>query len=85
MNVPIFSVVLGVRNPSLKFLIVNKLFVVLTMPKNRQYIPGLQKQRMKIREKSCDDEPASISYLQFLGSGADGAPRSLYFFTNRKR
>lgn len=85
MNVPILSIVLGVQKPPSKFLFLNKLGIAFTMPKNRQYIPGLQKQRMKLREKNSDDEPASISYLQFLGSGADGAPRSLYFFASRKR
>lgn len=86
MNVRTFSVILGVRlTPSSNLLSSNKLCNACTMPKNREYIPGLQKQRMKNKEKICDDEPASIGYLQFLGSGANGAPRSLYFFTNKKR
>lgn len=54
------------------------------MPKNRNYIPDLQKNRRKHQEKKIQkaDGPA---YLQFLGSGAVGAPRSIYFFTDYNR
>lgn len=54
------------------------------MPKNRSYIPDLQKNRRKHQENKIQkaDGPA---YLQFLGSGAVGAPRSIYFFTDYNR
>lgn len=85
MNSYIFRSTAGVRKPSSKLLSRSKFEVVLTMPRSREYIGKIQKQRMKNREKTSDDEPASIGYLQFLGSGANGAPRSLYFFTDKRR
>ena len=54
------------------------------MPRNRDYIPELQDMRREQKEKRTEksDGPA---YLQFIGSGANGAPRSLYFFTDYTR
>lgn len=56
----------------------------LNMPKHREYIPELQEMRRELKEKRIEksDGPA---YLQFIGSGANGAPRSLYFFTDYSR
>ncbi len=61
--------------------------VQCTMPKDRSYIPGLQKNRLKIREKTSNNTygGASQCYLQFVGSGAKGAPKSLYLFTDKNR
>lgn len=53
-------------------------------PMKRQRIPDLQNTRREHKSRKIEksDGPA---YLQFVGSGANGAPRSLYFFTDYSR
>lgn len=51
------------------------------MPKNRTYLPDLQKNRIKLREKKTKYTSGS-AYLQILGSGSKGAAKSVYFFSD---
>lgn len=55
-----------------------------TMPKVPKHIPEAQKQRRLIKEKFSKYVPGRIT-LQVLGSGAKGAPRSLYVFSDQSR
>lgn len=54
------------------------------MPRNAKNTAELQKQRQKLKEKAQKYVPGTVS-LQVLGSGAKGAPRSLYVFTDQFR
>ncbi|KOB75168.1 Ribonuclease Z-like protein [Operophtera brumata] len=55
------------------------------MPKaHTSRINDAQRQRLTISKKS-DRYPPSTVYLQVLGSGATGAPNTLYLFTDQKR
>lgn len=54
------------------------------MPKEHKHIAEAQKQRKKIKEKFSKYVPGRIS-LQVLGTGAEGAPRSLYVFSDQSR
>lgn len=45
---------------------------------------GLQEQRLAHRQKVRKYPPSKV-YLQVLGSGAPGAPKSLYVFTEQAR
>lgn len=55
------------------------------MPKaHTSRITDAQRQRQTISKKS-DRYPPSTAYLQVLGSGATGAPNTLYLFTDQKR
>lgn len=55
------------------------------MPKaHTSRINDTQRQRLNINKKS-DRYPPSTVYLQVLGSGARGAPNTLYLFTDQKR
>ncbi|XP_017785544.1 PREDICTED: ribonuclease Z, mitochondrial isoform X2 [Nicrophorus vespilloides] len=55
-----------------------------SMPKEMTHVAEAQRQRLKIKEKSAKYVPGKVS-LQVLGSGANGAPRSLYIFTDQSR
>lgn len=55
------------------------------MPKsNSTRISEAQRQRQNITRKSEKYGPSTV-YLQVLGSGAMGAPTTLYLFTDQKR
>lgn len=55
------------------------------MPKaHTSRINDVQRQRKAISKKS-DRYPPSNVYLQVIGSGARGAPNTLYLFTDQKR
>ncbi|KAK4874327.1 hypothetical protein RN001_013687 [Aquatica leii] len=62
----------------------NLKFLLETMPKVRKHIPDAQKQRKLIKEKFSKYVPGRIT-LQVLGTGAMGAPRSLYVFSDQSR
>lgn len=47
-------------------------------------IADAQRQRQQISKKSEKYGPSTV-YLQVLGSGARGAPNTLYLFTDQKR
>lgn len=56
-----------------------------SMPKpNSGRIAEAQRQRQNISKKSEKYGPSTV-YLQVLGSGARGAPNTLYLFTDQKR
>lgn len=55
------------------------------MPKqNSARIAEAQRQRQQITKKGEKYAPSTV-YLQVLGSGARGAPNTLYLFTDQKR
>ncbi|XP_045476586.1 ribonuclease Z, mitochondrial isoform X2 [Harmonia axyridis] len=54
------------------------------MPKNPKHLKEIQKQRLKSKEKSTKYVPGKVT-LQVLGTGAKGAPRSLYIFSDQTR
>ena len=58
--------------------------LLLTMPRDTKHAVALQQQRQKLKEKGQKYPPGTVS-LQVLGSGAKGAPRSLYVFTDHSR
>jgi hypothetical protein len=58
--------------------------LLLTMPRDASHTAELLKQRQKLKEKGQKYVPGVVS-LQVLGSGAKGAPRSLYVFTDQSR
>ncbi|CAF4900678.1 unnamed protein product [Pieris macdunnoughi] len=64
----------------------NRLLDILAnMPKsNTARIAEVQRQRQKNAKKGDKYGPSTI-YLQVLGSGARGAPNTLYLFTDQKR
>lgn len=57
--------------------------ILQKMPKHID-LKGLQQQRLARKRKSLKYPPSTV-YLQVLGSGAVGAPRSLYVFTEHAR
>ena len=58
--------------------------LLLNMPRDTRHTVALQQQRQKLKEKGQKYPPGTVS-LQVLGSGAKGAPRSLYVFTDQSR
>lgn len=54
------------------------------MPKEPQHIADAQKQRLRIKERQQKYVPGKVM-VQVLGSGAEGAPASLYMFTDSAR
>lgn len=54
------------------------------MPRDPKHIAEAQRQRIKIKQKSQNYAPGTVN-LQVLGSGASGAPASLYLFTDQCR
>ncbi|CAL8095069.1 unnamed protein product [Orchesella dallaii] len=58
--------------------------LLLKMPKETVHVPVLKEGR-KVKKESSVRYPAGIINLQVLGSGAIGAPRSLYVFTDQTR
>lgn len=62
----------------------NLIQILKTMPKEKKHIPEAQKQRRKIKEKFSKYSPGKVA-LQVLGTGAEGAPRSLYVFSDQSR
>lgn len=55
-----------------------------TMPKEPKHIAAAQRQRLKIKEKFQKYVPGKVT-LQVLGTGSEGAPKSLYMFTDQSR
>lgn len=55
-----------------------------TMPKDPKHIAEAQKQRIKIKQKSSRYSPGRVT-LQVLGTGAKGAPRAVYLFSDQSR
>lgn len=55
-----------------------------TMPKEPKHIAETQKQRKKLKEKYSKCVPGRVA-LQVLGTGAPGAPSSLYMFSDQAR
>lgn len=49
-----------------------------------KHIATVQKQLIKIKEKAPKYVPGTIN-LQILGCGANGAPASIYLFTDQSR
>lgn len=66
------------RNSSSK----HNLIELLTMPRDTKHTVVLKKQRQKLKEKILKRSPFNV-YLQVIGSGTIGAPRSLYMFTDQ--
>lgn len=62
----------------------NLVNLLKTMPKDPKHISEAQKIRKKIKEKSSRYVPGRVT-LQVLGTGAEGAPRSLYVFSDQSR
>lgn len=58
--------------------------LLLKMPKEPKHIVEAQKQRIKIKQKSSKYAPGRVT-LQILGTGAKGAPRSVYLFSDQSR
>uniref|UniRef100_A0A1B6FUU4 Zinc phosphodiesterase ELAC protein 2 n=1 Tax=Cuerna arida TaxID=1464854 RepID=A0A1B6FUU4_9HEMI len=58
--------------------------IISKMPKNTTHTVALKKHRQKLKEKGQKYAPGTVT-LQVLGSGASGAPRSLYVFTDQSR
>lgn len=59
--------------------------ILANMPKaNSERIASAQRQRQQISKKGEKYGPSTV-YLQVLGSGAKGAPNTLYLFTDQKR
>ncbi|XP_050298698.1 ribonuclease Z, mitochondrial isoform X2 [Anthonomus grandis grandis] len=54
------------------------------MPKEPKHIVEAQKQRIKIKQKNSKYVPGRVT-LQILGTGAKGAPRSVYLFSDQNR
>lgn len=68
-----------------KFFSTKKLHdLLLTMPRDTTHTQVLKTQRVKLKEKSMKYSPGIVN-LQVLGSGAKGAPTSLYLFTDQSR
>lgn len=57
---------------------------ILNNNKRMSNIKDTQNKNKKLREKSSRYPPGTIN-LQVLGSGALGAPRALYLFTDQTR
>uniref|UniRef100_A0A1B6E0U4 Zinc phosphodiesterase ELAC protein 2 n=1 Tax=Clastoptera arizonana TaxID=38151 RepID=A0A1B6E0U4_9HEMI len=58
--------------------------ILLKMPKEVAHTATLKNQRLKLKEKNIKYTPSTVT-LQVLGSGAYGAPRSLYLFTDQTK
>ncbi|XP_066140566.1 ribonuclease Z, mitochondrial [Euwallacea fornicatus] len=58
--------------------------LLLKMPKEYKHIAEAQMQRIKIKQKSAKYAPGKV-ILQVLGSGAKGAPRAVYLFSDQSR
>ncbi|XP_067005978.2 ribonuclease Z, mitochondrial [Anabrus simplex] len=58
--------------------------LLVTMPKEMKHTAVLQQQRLKLKEKNQKYVPGTVT-IKVLGSGAKGAPRSLYIFTDQSR
>lgn len=58
--------------------------LLIKMPKEPKHIGEAQKQRIKIKQKSSKYTPGRVT-LQILGTGAKGAPRSVYLFSDQSR
>ncbi|XP_066248505.1 ribonuclease Z, mitochondrial [Euwallacea similis] len=58
--------------------------LLLKMPKEHKHIAEAQMQRIKIKQKSAKYAPGKV-ILQVLGSGAKGAPRAVYLFSDQSR
>ncbi|XP_063240467.1 LOW QUALITY PROTEIN: ribonuclease Z, mitochondrial-like [Bacillus rossius redtenbacheri] len=58
--------------------------LLVEMPKEKKHTQELKKQRQKLKEKGQKYVPGTVC-LQVLGSGAEGAPTSLYLFTDQSR
>lgn len=58
--------------------------ILETMPKEPKHIVEAQRQRLKVKEKFQKYIPGKVT-LQVLGTGAEGAPKSLYMFTDQSR
>ncbi|XP_075230593.1 ribonuclease Z [Lycorma delicatula] len=58
--------------------------ILQNMPKPSKHTAALQKHRQKLKEKALKYQCANVT-LQVLGSGANGAPRSLYVLTDQSR
>lgn len=56
----------------------------MSKEKIEKHIVSAQKQQIKIKERSFKCVPGAIN-LQILGSGANGAPASVYLFTDQSR
>lgn len=52
--------------------------------KLEKHIDFVQKQQIKIKERNSKYVPGTLN-LQILGSGAPGAPASVYLFTDQSR
>lgn len=62
----------------------SKQYFSLNMPKPVTHTIALKNHRQKLKEKGQKYSPGTVN-LQVLGSGANGAPRSLYVFTDQSR
>nr|CAD7587435.1 unnamed protein product [Timema genevievae] len=58
--------------------------LLINMPKDTKHTVELQKQRQKLKVKGQKYVPGTVT-LHVLGSGAKGAPKSLYVFTDQSR
>lgn len=58
--------------------------ILLEMPRENKHAAALRNHRTKMKEKNSRYSPGTVN-LQVLGSGAQGAPRSLYLFTDQSR
>nr|CAD7441864.1 unnamed protein product [Timema bartmani] len=58
--------------------------LLINMPKDAKHTVELQKQRQKLKVKGQKYVPGTVT-LHVLGSGAKGAPKSLYVFTDQSR
>lgn len=62
----------------------NLIELLKTMPKENKHIIEAQKQRIKIKQRLSKYVPGKVT-VQVLGSGAEGAPKALYMFTDNSR
>nr|CAD7262484.1 unnamed protein product [Timema shepardi] len=58
--------------------------LLINMPKDAKHTVDLQRQRQKLKVKGQKYVPGTVT-LHVLGSGAKGAPKSLYLFTDQSR
>ncbi|KAK9509709.1 hypothetical protein O3M35_006965 [Rhynocoris fuscipes] len=58
--------------------------LLIEMPKENKHTSQLKSYRIRMKEKNSRYFPGIVN-LQVLGSGAKGAPRSLYLFTDQSR
>jgi hypothetical protein len=60
-------------------------YLLNNMPKDvSQHVERIQKQRMKIKEKSKFYSPGVVN-IQILGNGARGGSSSVYIFSEQSR